>query len=172
MIIDIDRIPDVGLKISKEFEFFNSDLVEESATFLEPVRAEMSVKKTCEEILIKGRIRSRLSVVCSRCLLPYEFTVDSDFDLVYIPEETDTLKEQLEKEDLSKLFYSDRIIDIKMEVLEQLNLTFPFKPLCSQDCQGICPVCGKIIRNETCSCLRDESDPRLEKLKTFLRDKR
>jgi uncharacterized protein len=172
MIIDIDRIPDAGLKISKEFEYFNSDLVEESATFLEPVRVDISVRKSGEEVLIKGRIRSRLSVVCSRCLLPFEFSVDSDFDLVYIPEELNTLKEQLEKEDLSKLFYSDRTIDIKMEVLEQLNLTFPFKPLCAQDCQGICPVCGKVIRNEACSCLRDESDPRLEKLKTFLRDKR
>lgn len=172
MIIDIDRIPDVGLKISKEFEFFNADLLEESATLLEPVRAEISVTKSGEEILIKGRIQSRLSVVCSRCLLPYEFAVDSDFDLVYTPEEMNMLNEQLEKEDLGNIFYSDRTIDIRVEVFEQLNLTFPVKPLCSQDCQGICPVCGKIIRNESCSCLRDEDDPRLEKLKTFLRDKR
>jgi uncharacterized protein len=172
MIIDIDRIPETGLKISKEFEFFNTDLVEESATFLEPVNAEVSVKKTGEEILIKGRIRSRLNVICSRCLLPYEFAVDSEFDLVYIPDEPGTIREPEEKEDLSRYFYSDRTIDIKMEVWEQLNLTFPVKPLCTQDCQGICPVCGKIIRKERCSCLRDESDPRLEKLKILLRDKR
>ena len=32
--------------------------------------------------------------------------------------------------------------DLKDVVLEQLNLTFPAKPLCVPDCEGICAVCG------------------------------
>lgn len=171
MLIEIDRLPKEGLKICKDFEFLSSHLLDESAEFLEPVHTEVIVKKVGEDIFIKGSIRSRINIVCSRCLLPYEFTIDSRFDLVYLPEELDVVKEQLESEDLNTFFYYDRMIDLKKEILEQLNLTFPVKPLCSKDCQGICPVCGKIAKDGACSCMPKESDPRLEKLKTFIRDK-
>lgn len=172
MIIDIDRLPDEGLNIRKDFEFFNSELIEEDAVFIEPVEADVSLKRLGEELLIKGRINTRVSFICCRCLSPYEYQVDSHFDLVYLPEELEEVKDQLEDEDLNKLFYYHRKIDLKDVVLEQLNLTFPVRPLCSEDCQGICPVCGKIIDEGHCSCAVDRSDPRLEKLKKFLKDKR
>lgn len=172
MIIEVDKLPREGLKVSKDFTFYSVDLVEEEAVFLEPVHAEMTIKKTGEEILIKGRIKTCLSVICSRCLAAFKFPIDSKFDLAYGPEEYDALKEQLEGEDIEKFFYSGQKIDLKEIILEQLNLSFPFKPLCSEDCQGLCPVCGKIIKNGECDCEKEASDPRLEKLKTFIRDKR
>ena len=172
MIIEIDRIPNEGLEISKAFEFFNADLIEESAVFLNSVYSELFVKKIGDEILIRGHIKTRLSFVCSRCLMPYEFPVNSKFDLVYLPEELDIFRDQLENGEINKFFYYSHKIDLKEVVLEQLNLTFPVKPLCSDSCQGICPVCGRIIKEDACACVRDDSDPRLEKLKTFIRDKR
>jgi len=172
MIIDIDRLPKEGLKITRDIEFLSVDLIEESAVFLEPTHAELFVKKRGEEIAITGRIKTCLSIICSRCLSPFEFAVNSTFDLIYFPEELEEIKEELDSEDLNKLFYYSRQLNLRDVVLEQLNLTFPLKPLCSQDCQGICPVCGKIIKEGECSCSRDDSDPRLEKLKIFLRDKR
>lgn len=172
MIIDIDRLHNKGLKISKEFEFFTESLVEENAVFLQPVHAELTVKKTGEEIFIKGKITTRLSFVCSRCLIPFEFPVDSSFDLVYVPEELEEMQDHLSEEDINKLFYYGSKIDIKEVVLEQLNLVFPPKPLCSEDCQGICPVCGKVIQSGECACETKNSDPRLDKLKNFMRDKR
>lgn len=172
MIIDVDRLPEEGLRISREFEFYSEDLVEEDAVFLKPVRAEVQVRKLGEEIFIKGKISSCLSFVCSRCLRPYELPINSKFDLVYLPDELGIPKEQIDQEDRGISFCFSRMIDLKEVILEQLNLTFPFKPLCSEDCPGICPVCGKVIREGKCSCLADESDPRLEKLKFFRKDKR
>lgn len=172
MIIEIDRMPPEGLNISKDFEYFNADLVDENAVFLNPVHSELFIKRIGEEILIRGRIKTCLSFVCSRCLVPFEFPIDSKFDLVYLPEELDVFQDQLENEEINKFFYYSHKIDVKEVVLEQLNLTFPVKPLCSARCQGICPVCGKIIQESECACVRDDSDPRLEKLKTFIRDKR
>ena len=52
MIIDIDRLPKEGLKISKELEFFPESLVEENAVFLQTVHAELTVNKAGEEIFI------------------------------------------------------------------------------------------------------------------------
>jgi len=172
MIIDIDRLPREGLEVSKEFEFSNVEIIEESAVFFQPVHAEISVKKVGEEVFIKGRIKTILSFVCSRCLVPYEFPIDSHFDLVYLPAELEQVKDELESDDLNTSFYYSRRIDLREVVLEQFNLTFPVKPLCSESCQGICPVCGRNINSGECSCIKDDSDARLEKLKIFLKDKR
>jgi uncharacterized protein len=171
MLIDIDRLPKEGLHVSRDFDFLSADLVEEDAVFIEPARADVLVRRVGEEIWIKGRISARLSFVCSRCLTPFEFPIDSKFDLVYMPEEMAEGKEELGKEDMDRMFYSDRNIDLRSVILEQLNLIFPLKPLCSEACEGICAVCGELIHNGKCSCLVRESDPRFEQLKFLVKDK-
>jgi uncharacterized protein len=171
ILIDIDRLPKEGLRLSREFEFLSLDLVEENAVFLEPAHAEVTVRLIGEEILVQGEITARLSFVCSRCLTPFEFPVASKFDLVYLPEELDALSEELSDERMDQMYYSGRQLDLRAVVLEQLNLTFPAKPLCAPDCEGICAVCGEIIRDAKCSCLVKESDPRWNKLKFNVRDK-
>lgn len=172
MIVDIDRLPREGLKISKSFEFLHDEIVEEDAVFLHPLHADLSVRKMGEEVYLKGKIKTLLSFVCSRCLIPFEFPVDSHFDLVYFPEELEVVGEELDSDNLNTSFYYSRKIDLKELLLEQLNLTFPVKPLCSEACQGICPICGKNINSGDCSCVTKDSDSRLEKLKIFLKDKR
>lgn len=171
MIIDIDKIPKQGLRISRDFEFLNADLVEEQTVFLAPTHAEVFVQRIGEEILIKGRLTARLSFICSRCLSPFEFPVDAAFDLVYLPEELDILRDELDEDDIGRMFYQNHQIDLREVILEQLNLTFPLKPLCSESCEGICAVCGQVRRQGNCSCLVKEDDARLRKLKNFLREK-
>jgi uncharacterized protein len=172
MIVDIDRLPREGLNICQDFEFFHDEIVEEDAVFLLPLHADITVKKIGEEVYVKGKIKTLLSFVCSRCLVPFEFPVDSLFDLIYLPEELEAAREELSVDDLETSYYHSRMIDLKEVVLEQLNLTFPIKPLCSEACRGICPVCGKNINSGDCSCATKDSDSRLEKLKIFLKDKR
>ena len=171
MIIEIERIPEEGLKVSRDFEFTCDELVEENAVFLEPVHVDGTIRRVGEEVLIKGQINARLNLICCRCLAPFEFPVDSVFDLIFLPEELEDPKEQLENEDMNRLFYQNPSIDLEDIILEQLNLTFPLRPLCSDKCQGLCPVCGKLVDKGTCSCTKNESDHRLVNLKTFLRDK-
>ena len=96
MIIEIDRLTEKELKISKNFEFLSSDLVDENVVFRKPVHADISIRRVQDEIFIKGRITTQLSFVCSRCLSPYEMPVDSKFDLVYLPEELEEMNDQLD----------------------------------------------------------------------------
>jgi len=69
------------------------------------------------------------------------------------------------------MFYSQRRLDLREIILEQLNLTIPLKPLCSEACEGICAVCGQLRQSGRCSCLVQEPAPSLQKLKNFVRDK-
>jgi uncharacterized protein len=171
MLIDLDRLPQEGLRVSKDFEFLSVDLVEENAVFLEPAHAELTIRLIGDEVLVQGEVTARLSFVCSRCLTPFEFPVGSRFDLVYLPEDVDALSEELSDEKIDQMCYTGRQLDLRAVVLEQLNLTFPAKPLCAPDCEGICAVCGEIIRDAKCSCLVKEPGAPLNKIKFPVRDK-
>jgi len=172
MLIDIDRLTKDGLTVSRDFEYPSASLVEEDAVFLKPVHVDLTVSKIEDQVRIKGSLSTLLRFNCARCLTPFEYPVDSRFDLVYLPEELEELKEELEEEDVNTLYYSAPQLDLREVVLEQLNLTFPLRPLCSEDCPGICPVCGIVIRDGACSCSVAAADPRLEALKSLTKDKK
>ena len=61
-----------------------------------------------------------------------------------------------EKLDLDELIYSDII------------LLTPSKYVCSDDCKGLCPVCGKNLNEGDCACAKQQTDPRLEALRQLL----
>ena len=171
MILFVDRLPEEGREVKQQFEYSNTELVDGSAVFLEPLSVELKVKKIGTEVQIKGTMKTSFYLECSRCLVPFDFFVDSKFDIVYFPEELGALKEELQESDMNDFYYQDRKIDLREVALEQLNLTFPQKPLCSEKCQGICPVCGKNQKHGKCSCVVEESDPRLQKFKIFMKDR-
>ena len=51
-------------------------------------------------------------------------------------------------------------IDLEPLVRDAVLLELPLAPLCSEECQGLCPVCG-VNRNETsCTCAAEARDPR------------
>jgi len=171
MLIDIERLPKEGLRLSRDFDFLSRDLVEENAVFLEPAHADVFIRMICDEIFVQGELTAKLSFICSRCLTPYEFPVRSKFDLVYFPEELDAAPDELTDDEIDKMYYQDRHLDLRSVILEQLSLTFPAKPLCTASCEGICAVCGAVVRDGGCSCMIREPDPRWNKLKFIVKDK-
>jgi uncharacterized protein len=61
-------------------------------------------------------------------------------------------------------------VDIDEVVSSAIILESDMQLLCSEDCKGLCPVCGKNLNEGPCDC-PPETDPRLEKLKQFMTDK-
>jgi len=55
MIVDIDRLPEEGLKISKDFEIQDGDLVEENAVFLSPLMLNFLLKKKGERFVLREK---------------------------------------------------------------------------------------------------------------------
>lgn len=60
------------------------------------------------------------------------------------------------------------MLDVDDEILETLTLLFPKKILCSEDCEGLCPRCGKPKKEGDCGCPKKEIDPRLAVLQKLL----
>ena len=49
-------------------------------------------------------------------------------------------------------FYRDDEIDLSELLREQFYLALPMKPLCREDCRGLCPQCGVNRNTGTCDC--------------------
>jgi uncharacterized protein len=134
---------------------------------VEPVRLHVDVYKMGERFRLAGRVRTVLELPCSRCLEPFLSPVDAAFDLVYHPQRTNIGEGELEvqEDDLSTAFYENDEIDLGQLIREQFYLALPMKPLCSDECQGLCPVCGINLNRGICACKRDWEDPRLAPLR-------
>jgi uncharacterized protein len=93
--------------------------------------------------------------------------VDTTFDLLFLPASVNTGPDDQEvaDDDLGVSFYTDDVIDLRQLVREQCYLALPMKPLCREDCKGLCPVCGINRNREACSCDTAWVDPRFDALR-------
>ncbi|HZT76990.1 MAG TPA: DUF177 domain-containing protein [Vicinamibacterales bacterium] len=138
----------------------------------EPVSLAFDIYKDKEQFHLVGDVKTTLELPCSRCLEPFRWPVDSHFDLRYQPhtENTGEGEREVEEDDLTTAFYRNEEIDLGQLMEEQFYLALPMKPLCSEDCKGLCPQCGKNLNRETCDCKRDWEDPRLAALRELKRN--
>jgi len=103
---------------------------------------------------------------CARCLAPVEGQVEIAFERTAVTEGTLT-KEQLEDNIDEYVVIKGAYLDIDTELREEIAMSFPQKILCSEDCRGLCPLCGKKLEGDGCSCKKKETDPRFDILKTL-----
>jgi uncharacterized protein len=74
------------------------------------------------------------------------------------------IEDDVEDQVLGLAEYRDESIDLGHVVLEQFVLALPMKPLCQDECRGLCPVCGANRNREACECKQEWIDPRLAAL--------
>lgn len=96
---------------------------------------------------------------CARCLDPVSGVFAIPFERTVVTEGTLT-EEQLEEDVDEYLVLNDGMLDADDAVREALILSFPMRLLCREDCPGLCPVCGKPLREGACGCVTREVDPR------------
>jgi len=134
-----------------------------------PVALSFDILKDKEQFHLTGTIRTTLELPCSRCLEAFTSPVDASFDLRYQPHALNTGNDEreIEEDDLSTAFYENDEIDLGQLMREQFYLSVPMKPLCQDDCRGLCPVCGTNLNRGTCACKQDWEDPRLAVLRNL-----
>jgi uncharacterized protein len=74
---------------------------------------------------------------------------------------------ELAEEDLISATYEGDEIDFTREITEQVVLAIPFKPLCSEDCKGLCIKCGAELNITECSCSQDTMNLQFNALKNL-----
>ena len=96
---------------------------------------------------------------CARCLDEVEDEFVMPFERTVVTE--GTLTEEQEEDNVDEyVILQNGMLDVDDAVREALILSFPMRLVCREDCPGLCPKCGKPLRDGACGCTTKEIDPR------------
>jgi uncharacterized protein len=141
-------------------------------TVVAPVSLVFDIYKDKDKFHLRGVVKTTLEMSCGRCLEPFRLAVDAPFDLRYQPHapQHEAGEREIEADDLDTAYYENDEIDLGQLMQEQFYLALPMKPLCKDDCKGLCPTCGTNLNKATCDCKTDWEDPRLAALKALKKE--
>jgi uncharacterized protein len=158
-IINFDEVDEHGpQEYSGTFTIAVSELDREEVSNLGPVDAEVRVEvgNSGGEYIADGSVKFAADFECSRCLDPYPFAATSIFHVRFRPRpeviEESAEVEITQPEELDVEFYSERTVPLRDLAVEQVQLSIPMKPLCTENCLGLCPECGKNRNKQQCAC--------------------
>ena len=110
----------------------------------------------------QGNAVFHVGIPCDRCLKQVDVQVDIDFDFDIDMKLSDEARlEALDECD----FLHGYNLDVDRLVYGEALLNWPTQILCSEDCKGLCKVCGQNLNLGTCSCDRTDLDPRMAKIR-------
>jgi uncharacterized protein len=145
---------------------------EDTVSFLADVDFPSPMKVSGEITNTAGYMRMTLTMSvdyvakCARCLSPVTGQFTLDLEKTVAPR---NLLGDLDEDKLDEFaIIEDGFLDMDEQLREQLEMEFPMRFLCHEDCKGLCPKCGKNLNEGNCNCDHTEIDPRMEPLRKLL----
>lgn len=137
----------------------------------EPIHGKGRIYFSRDGMFLTLTAKALVENTCSRCLKDFEETLE--LKLNYEIVNSKEAEEMDEEEDI--LVVDHDVLDLERVIIEELIMKAPMKPLCKEDCKGICNSCGQNLEEGSCNCTPDQEveetiDPRLAKLKGLLKE--
>lgn len=182
MRIRIDQIKDEGLDLeSEEAAAFYPTVAEtaeaEGCIFVSPLQTRLRLVRVGEMIEVEGTVESRVRLACSRCLTEFEDPLAGRFALTFareLPEVTDEAgseEVELNAEEMGLILFHGEEIDLGEAIAEQVIMALPMRPLCREECRGLCSQCGANLNEADCGCERPAFSIKFAALKDIKLDK-
>ena len=165
MVLDISKLINkngASVDICEDIALETVSFGNQDITVTSPVHTEGDVTNVDGLFRLTLRCNADYVSQCSRCLADTEKKLDFKIEEVFS-------KTELENENDEVIILNSNEIDLKEITEHALCCALPITCLCSDDCKGLCPVCGCDLNSENCSCETDDIDPRLAALKDFLK---
>ena len=171
MLIDLSNVlsephRSVDETVPCELKIFRNGLGEYPVTESSNVHVKINYMEN-GKLQIEGTCKLTVEIPCDRCLEDVEVKVTLDFKHK-IDTESDAYDQS---EDLDENNYIDGYsLDVEQLVYNELLVGWPTKILCSEDCKGICNVCGQNLNQGTCNCEDTGLDPRMSVIRDVFKN--
>lgn len=129
--------------------------------FVSPVKVISRVENRADLVSLKAEVKFTFSHPCDRCLDDIVKEYDYKFEHILVVALDDDRNDDF-------IAVPEYEIDLDELLKADILLELPRKYLCSENCKGICPKCGKNLNEGLCSCDTRHIDPRLEVLKGLI----
>ena len=130
------------------------------------VRGQCCLLRTQRSILASCRLSTEVELSCSRCLNPFRHPLALNFEEEYLPTIDVTSGAPLPASEETGALTIDEhhILDLSEAIRQYTLLAAPMKPLCREDCAGLCQSCGHNLNLGRCGCPVETADPRWSEL--------
>lgn len=162
MILDLREFDDFPVEVfvegtSEEFQGFAPEVLK-----VETVGLTVTVQHSGQEYFCQGDVAASVELECSRCLAPtaVQLTAVTDFIIRSEVSAVPTDRAVADDEDYVYMHGSDLRADTTEVVRQALVLSLPMKPLCADNCRGLCPSCGTNLNLRACGCATPKDDGR------------
>jgi len=135
MKVELNRITAEGLLIEESINSEDLDLDTEEIKFTLPIRVNASVYKISNVVSVSLELSASFHTFCSRCLKDIEIPLKRYLRLNY------------------EVKANQEFIELDEDIREDIILSYPVKFLCSPNCLGLCPKCGKDLNEGKCNCI-------------------
>jgi uncharacterized protein len=116
-------------------------------------------------VLVTGTLDAQVRTECTRCLTPFYVSIVIEIDDTITLSGADLTPERPVR------VAEDGWVDLSPLIRENAWVAVPVKPICTPDCQGICPTCGGNINLSECTCDGAAPiDPRWGPLQALLKE--
>ncbi|MCD6161510.1 MAG: DUF177 domain-containing protein [candidate division Zixibacteria bacterium] len=170
MKIEIREITPEG----NDFHFSESaeemDISVTGVKFPMPIEVDLSIVLSGDELICQGEVHTDVEVECSRCLEIFDLPVRERLQFVVQMTDSPIMNSDEDNDEFEMIPKTQTFIDISDRVRDSIVLQISMKPLCSEDCKGLCPMCGINLNEEECNCMPDKTDERWETLKNLYDD--
>lgn len=122
-----------------------------------PVDLDLRLESVIEGVLVTGTARLEARGECVRCLGSVVVPLEVEVQELYVHpghEEDDDEVSRLEGD----------LVDLEPVLRDDVVLDLPFRPLCREDCPGLCPECGARLADDPDHGHEADLDPRWEAL--------
>ena len=145
---------------------------EDTASFLYGVSFPSPMKVKGDITNTAGYMRMHLTASldyvasCARCLTEVSGSFTFSLEKTVAPREVLSDLDEDRLDDYAII--DDGFLDLDSRIIEQLEVEFPIRFLCKEDCKGLCQKCGKDLNEGRCDCDTKEIDPRMAPLQKLL----
>ena len=118
------------------------------------IHGSVNLLRTNKSIWVSAALDSTIDSECGRCLAYYPHPVHVEVQEEYVPVLNPMTGERAALPEDSDICLIDEshILDLTSVVREYATMAAPMKPLCDQDCLGICAHCGSDLNRTDCGC--------------------
>lgn len=134
--------------------------------FPSPMKVSGKITNTAGYMRMTLTMSAEYRAQCARCLKEVSGIFNHSLEKTVAPKNLLGDIDEYRLDDYAII--ENGFLDMDKHLLEELEVEFPIRFLCSDDCRGLCSRCGKNLNEGECDCTAGEIDPRLEPLRKIL----
>jgi uncharacterized protein len=147
------------------------ELRKNEARLAGPITGAVKLHRTNQGIFVDGYAEVPVRLECDRCLKNFVHLLRFPLREQFYPTidvNTGIPMPSPSDDELAFPIDHNHLLDLREAIRQNLIVNLPTKPLCREDCAGLCPHCGKDLNEGPCDCQEEVSDERFAALRGLL----